>query len=175
MVNTTPLRILILGGGDGLAARNALQLPGVEGVVNVEYDPAMVHFARKHPIMRLINLGSFNNPRVLVKVQDARRFVRRPSRKKFNLAILDFPDPTDEFTDLYSQEFYEALVRNHMDPRGFVISAQASDAGGEAERLVGEGLEGATGARPKVIRFKGTWMHNGSIIVVRGGADGKPR
>src|SRR5260370_26233842 len=38
--------VLVLGGGDGLAARELLRQPGVDKIVQVELDPAVIELAR---------------------------------------------------------------------------------------------------------------------------------
>ncbi len=41
-----PRRVLVLGGGDGLAVREILKYPQVESVTLVDLDPEMTHFSR---------------------------------------------------------------------------------------------------------------------------------
>src|SRR3990172_1527237 len=58
-----PVSALILGGGDGLAARNLLELSNVKKVKMIELDPGMIEFASTHPEMRRLNRNAFHNPR----------------------------------------------------------------------------------------------------------------
>ena len=74
--------VLVLGGGDGLAARELLRTPGVDNIVQVELDPAVIELARS--TMRSANGGSLDNPRVHIVTGDAMNWlrdtqVRRPS------------------------------------------------------------------------------------------------
>lgn len=57
-------RVLILGGGDGLALREVLKYPDVEDVTLVDLDPGMIELARTNPIMRELNGNAFGDARV---------------------------------------------------------------------------------------------------------------
>lgn len=58
-------RVLILGGGDGLALREVLKYDTVAEVTLVDIDPGMIDFARDHDIMAELNAGAFGDSRVL--------------------------------------------------------------------------------------------------------------
>lgn len=60
------VKVLVLGGGDGLALREILKYRNVERVVLVDLDPAMTKFAATHPTMSVLNRGSFRDARVAV-------------------------------------------------------------------------------------------------------------
>lgn len=64
-------RILILGGGDGLALRDILRHGGVEHVTLVDLDPDMVEIARDNPYLSALNEGSFEDARVVAVENDA--------------------------------------------------------------------------------------------------------
>ncbi len=59
-----PRRVLVLGGGDGLAVREVLRWPGVEQVLLVDLDPAVTALAREYPPLVALNGGALNDPRV---------------------------------------------------------------------------------------------------------------
>ena len=63
-------RVLILGGGDGLALREVLHYPDVRQVTLVDIDPAVVRLASQHPEMIEINEASFHDARVRVLESD---------------------------------------------------------------------------------------------------------
>ena len=112
-------RVLVLGGGDGLALREVLRYPGVRSVVEVELDGAVVELART----RLANLngGSLDDPRVQVVIADAFRWLRETDAGRFDAVIVDMPDPDATATaKLYSTEFY-ALVRRVLAPGGRAV------------------------------------------------------
>lgn len=56
--------ILLLGGGDGLAARELLKYPEVKSITLVDIDPEMTNLASQQPEMVAQNRGSLLNSRV---------------------------------------------------------------------------------------------------------------
>ncbi|MFZ1177270.1 MAG: polyamine aminopropyltransferase [Mycobacterium sp.] len=114
--------VLVLGGGDGLAARELLRQPGVGKIVQVELDPAVIELARA--TMHEANGGSLDNPRVKVVIDDAMGWLRgahvSPS-DGFDAVIVDLPDPdTPVLGRLYSTEFY-TLVAHVLAPDGLMV------------------------------------------------------
>lgn len=59
-------RILILGGGDGLALREVLKYDQVEQVMLIDIDPQMTELARMNPYLKSLNEGSLDNAKVTV-------------------------------------------------------------------------------------------------------------
>ena len=57
-------RILVLGGGDGLAVREILKYPDVEEIVLVDLDPEMTQLAMQQPDFVRVNQGSLTAPPV---------------------------------------------------------------------------------------------------------------
>ena len=111
--------VLVLGGGDGLAARELLRQPGISKIVQVELDPAVIEIART--TLREANGGSLDNPRVTVLTEDAMKWLRGPGVSKFDAIIVDLPDPdTPVLGRLYSAEFY-GLVAGALAPQGLVV------------------------------------------------------
>lgn len=109
--------VLVLGGGDGLAARELLRQNGIQQIVQVELDPAVIELART--TLRAANAGSLDDPRVRVVIDDAMRWLRTASGR-FDAVIVDLPDPdTPVLGRLYSTEFYE-LVSRALAPGGLM-------------------------------------------------------
>lgn len=73
-------RVLILGGGDGLALREVLRHPGVGSVTVVELDPAVVRLARTDPGLAGLNEYAFRDRRVGVVHADAFDWLRCAAR-----------------------------------------------------------------------------------------------
>jgi spermidine synthase len=117
-----PERVLVLGGGDGLAAREALRHPSVREVVQVELDPAVLELARTR--LADLNGHALADPRVQVVTADAFTWLREPAARDFDAVVVDMPDPdTPALGRLYSTEFY-GLVRAALAPGG-LVSVQA--------------------------------------------------
>lgn len=115
--------VLILGGGDGLALREVLRYPDVSQVTLVELDPAVISLARGDPRLVAANKGAFDDPRVLVRTEDAFTWLRGLT-ERFDVVLVDMPDPDSTATaKLYSVEFY-GLVAQAMSP-GARIAVQA--------------------------------------------------
>ncbi len=57
-------RVLMLGGGDGLALREVLKQSTVREVTLVDIDPEMIELARSHPTLSELNAGAFEDARV---------------------------------------------------------------------------------------------------------------
>jgi spermidine synthase len=116
--------VLVLGGGDGLAARELLRQPGIQKIVQVELDPAVVELACT--TMRSANGGALDNPRVNVVTDDAMTWLRGPHAGVFDAVIVDLPDPdTPVLGRLYSTEFY-ALVSRVLAPGGLMVVQSGS-------------------------------------------------
>lgn len=119
-----PERVLILGGGDGLAAREVLRHPGVREIVQVELDPAVLDLANTR--LRGLNQGALEDDRVTVVVADAFRWLREASGGRFDAVIVDLPDPdTPTLGRLYSTEFY-GLASTALHPGGLMVVQSGS-------------------------------------------------
>jgi len=67
MLHPGAKRVLVLGGGDGLAVREVLKYPSVKQITLVDIDPQMTELARHQPEFLRMNHGSLNDPRVRQK------------------------------------------------------------------------------------------------------------
>ncbi|MEU6094510.1 polyamine aminopropyltransferase [Streptomyces sp. NPDC047079] len=113
-------RVLVLGGGDGLAAREVLSRPGVRRVDVVDPDPGVVLLARRDRALSALNGHAFADPRVRVRTGDAFCWLRH-TRQTYDVLIADLPDPgIAASTKLYSQEFY-GLARRVLAPGGRLV------------------------------------------------------
>jgi spermidine synthase len=110
-----PKRILILGGGDGLAAREVLKYPGIEHITLVDLDPKMTGLSEAFPPLAELNHRAFRDPRMTVVNADAYVWLER-GHDRFDAAIVDFPDPNSfALGKLYTTRFYR-LLRNRLTP-----------------------------------------------------------
>jgi spermidine synthase len=102
-------RVLILGGGDGLAAREVLSYPDVRSVTLVERDPEVIRLARTDPALAALNGGVHRDPRLRFVQGDVFQWLRDAplADPPYDVVISDLPDPgITAATKLYSQEFY---------------------------------------------------------------------
>lgn len=120
-----PERILIIGGGDGLALREIWKHKGVKSVVMVDLDPVMTKLARDHAIFRSINKDSMHDPRLTVINQDAGSFIKDDTGL-YDVIIVDLPDPDSvDLSHLYSLGFYRRL-KAHLSLGGTMITQAGS-------------------------------------------------
>jgi len=117
-------KVLILGGGDGLAARELLKYSDVKKIIIVDLDKKITDIARTNRLLTDLNNNSLLDPRVEVINEDAFTFLAE-SMKAFDLIIADLPDPNDvSLSKLYSREFYKLILRN-LGPGG-IFSGQST-------------------------------------------------
>jgi len=120
-----PKNVLILGGGDGAAAREILKYDDVERITLVDLDPAVTNLAKNHPVMVNINQGALSHPKVKVINQDGFTFLEERTNL-YDIIIADFPDPrTVDLGRLYSKEFYW-LCRKALKNDGLLITQAGS-------------------------------------------------
>jgi spermidine synthase len=114
-------RVLILGGGDGLAAREVLRHRGVRSVTVVELDPGVVRLARTDPGLAALNAHAYDDPRVRVVSADAFSWLRGSSLGAYDVIVSDLPDPVfTASSKLYSLEFY-GLARGALADGGRLV------------------------------------------------------
>lgn len=118
-------RVLVLGGGDGLAVREVLRYPGIEHVTLVDLDPEMTSLFRNRSSLAELNNRSLLDKRVHVINADA--FVWLDSNNEmFDFVIVDFPDPSSfGIGKLYTTAFYRVLGR-HLAASGLLVVQSTS-------------------------------------------------
>lgn len=120
-----PRRVLVLGGGDGLAVREILKYPSVESVTLVDLDAEMTGLFSHHEALTALNRGSLASPKVRVVNGDAFLWLRE-NKNKFDFIAVDFPDPSNfSIGKLYTNTFYR-LVREALEDRGVLVIQSTS-------------------------------------------------
>lgn len=121
LLNGGAKSVLILGGADGGAAREALRWNCVERVVVVDIDADVVEGCRLH--LSSIADGAFEDPRCQLIIGDALDFIDE-STELFDVIVSDLTDPVedDPILALFSIEHFQR-VSKRLSPNG-VISLQ---------------------------------------------------
>lgn len=120
-----PRRVLVLGGGDGLAVREILKYPQIESITLVDLDPEMTRLFSTHPMLTRLNDKSLLNPRVHVINADAFPWLDS-NTDDFDFIVVDFPDPDNySLGKLYTTAFYRAAAR-HLSVQGFMVVQSTS-------------------------------------------------
>lgn len=120
-----PKNVLILGGGDGLAAREILKYASVESVQLVDLDPAMTKLFSTQKLLTEINHNALNNKKLKIKNADAFMWLKE-NKKRYDCIIIDFPDPSGfSVGKLYTTAFYR-LLRSAMTPEAVAVIQSTS-------------------------------------------------
>ncbi|EMK23559.1 putative spermidine synthase [Leptospira kirschneri serovar Bulgarica str. Nikolaevo] len=111
LAHPAPKKVLVLGGGDGLAVREILKHKNVESVILVDLDSAVTNLFTEHGILKELNEESLKNPKVTVINTDAFVWLEE-SDQTFDVVLIDFPDPSNfSLGKLYTTTFFHTLKR----------------------------------------------------------------
>lgn len=116
-----PKRVLVLGGGDGLAVREILKYPSIENVTLVDLDPMMTQVSKTVVALGELNKNSLEDKRVSIINNDAFVWLDNSETEPFDIAIIDFPDPNNfALGKLYTTRFYN-LLKQKLKPDASVV------------------------------------------------------
>lgn len=176
-------RVLILGGGDGLAAREALRFAEVREVVVVDLGRGVIDLCRTHPALRELNRGSLDDPRVRVEVADAFAWLEAATGT-FDLIINDIDvlsTPQAPGAGLAAMQALVRRQREHVRDGGWRALYAPLDAEaaaflgcppGEVAAALDNTFAPALGAR---MRTRLSTRHMGPHLYLHGGRDPVPR
>ena len=94
--------VLVIGGGDGGVVRELIKYEDIRHIDVVEMDPLLVEVCRKY-IPQIA--CSLNDERVEIFHEDGLRFIRSQT-DKYDLIIIDSPNPFGPGEGLFTKEFY---------------------------------------------------------------------
>jgi len=118
-------RILVLGGGDGLAVREILRYPSVRTIDLVDLDPLVTEIFRQRASLTSLNRNSLHDDRVTVHNADAFTWLREHP-DQYDFIVVDFPDPSNfSIGKLYSERFYR-ILKPHLAPGGRLVVQSTS-------------------------------------------------
>lgn len=122
--------VLILGGGDGLAARTIFERRPDARVMVAELDPYMISTAQTYKPIVDLNRGALS--RTINVIDDARNTIRRIPDRSVDAVLCDFPDNCVDTMSLYGPLMYSEIFRV-LKPGGAVSSYP----GGSSEEMRG--------------------------------------
>ena len=180
-LNPEAKKVLVLGGGDGLALRELRKYQHIDSITLVDLDPRMVALASTNPYLVTLNKGAFEDARLKVQSPagltdtnimpvvldtdssfldensdqswvasitvyniDADLFINKIGSHKWDVVIIDFPDPGSvELSKLYSKQFYLKLAR-HLNKEAIIaIQSTSPYHSKEAYLTIGKTLNAA--------------------------------
>jgi spermidine synthase len=115
-VDGAPARALVIGGGEGATVREVLRCPTITQVVMVDIDDEVVALCKEH--LPEMHRGAFDDPRTVVRHEDARAYLERTD-DRFDLIVIDLVEPLEQGPAclLFTKEFY-TVVRDRLTPGG---------------------------------------------------------
>lgn len=116
--------VLVIGGGDGETAREALRHPEVERVVMCEIDRAVVEACAEH----LPEIGAWDDPRLELVFADAVEYVKDLAPGSFDAVLLDGSDPVGPSEGLFDAAFYASVRRALRRDGVFALQSESPTA-----------------------------------------------
>jgi spermidine synthase len=116
-------RVLVLGGGDGLAARNILRFPSVAEVTLVELDADVLRLWRTHPELSRMNDGALRDRRLRVVVDDAFAWLQR-ARALYDVIVNDVETVFTRRHDLTAAKQFAFFtdISRRLSPGGVAVA-----------------------------------------------------
>lgn len=116
-------KVLILGGGDGMAVRELLKYEGTQ-ITLVDLDPEMIRICSENKIIAGLNENSLKSDRLKIINDDAYCFLEE-NEEDYDVIIVDLPDPNNEsLNKLYTNVFYR-LCQNSLTGDG-ILAVQST-------------------------------------------------
>jgi len=120
-----PRRVLVLGGGDGLALREILKYSTVESITLVDLDPEVTSLFSRTRFLAALNGNSLQSPKVHVINADAFVWLQT-DHGTYDAIVVDFPDPSNySIGKLFSLTFYRRLSAA-LAPGGWAVIQSTS-------------------------------------------------
>ncbi len=121
-----PQTVLVIGGGEGATLREVLRHESVKQVVMVDIDEQVVNLCREH--LGIMHQGSFDDSRVQLVFDDARKFLERSRDNEYDVIIMDSTDPLEEGPAylLFTVEFYSIVARKLSDQGVMVVQSNSA-------------------------------------------------
>jgi len=155
--NPTSRRFLILGGGDGLVARNIFKLQPNAIISLIDIDDEVVELCKTNE--RIVKMNENSLDKCFILNEDALKWVPI-CEATYDMIILDFPDPnSDELKQLYTKSFIHNIIEL-LNDKG-VISIQTHD---DISNTVYKIVKEVTN-KCEVVSYKMPFLSGGVIVI----------
>ena len=112
--------VLIIGGGDGGAARECLKYEDLRNLDLVEIDQLVIELSQKY--LSKIGGNCWKDPRLNIKIEDGISWVLKSKDDFYDVIIIDSSDPKGHAKGLFNKNFFQDCHRV-LKPNG-VFAAQ---------------------------------------------------
>jgi predicted membrane-bound spermidine synthase len=139
-----PADVLVLGGGDGLVARDLLRRSSIRRIVIVDWDPVVPRLFRSLAHLTALNMRALHDPRVQVIRQDVRAGLPFESRA-FDAIIGDLSDPRPNSDGGFplSERALFVEARRVLRDDGLLVTHASSADNSETEIAIRRAMESA--------------------------------
>ena len=118
-------RILVLGGENGIIAKELLKYAEVTSIDYLPIDSTLFRIASENHHFTALNEGALKSPKVQAINESIFDFLHR-NPNRFDLIFIDIPDPVDiELNQYYTREFYQ-LCHAALTNKGMLITQAGS-------------------------------------------------
>ena len=121
-----PARVLVVSLGDGMAEREVLRYPEVESVTAVVFSSEVAELSRTLPWLRERSESSLLSERVRLVVEEPSAWLEQ-TQARFNVVVLDAPDPEGYLEGKYYTRHFYRLMRDRLASNGILV-VQATSA-----------------------------------------------
>lgn len=119
----SPKKILVVGGGDGGAAREAVRHDAVESVELVEIDGMVVEVSKQY-LPEISSAMLAEHPKLRIDIGDGIARVQA-AKECYDIIIVDCSDPIGPGVGLFAREFYQN-VNKALKPDGMFVQQTES-------------------------------------------------
>jgi len=134
-----PQKVLIIGGGDGGALREAVRHPLVKEATLVEIDGKVIEASKEFfPDLAC----AFDDPKAEVVVDDGIAYVAK-HKGEFDVIMVDSTEPVGPAVELFSASFYQQCFEALKDDGMLVVQSESPFLNADVIKMAYEGIMGS--------------------------------
>eukprot|EP00605_Chrysophyceae_sp_TOSAG23-4_P001621 GSChrysophyteH1.ASY1.ANO1.1781.1 assembled CDS len=116
----TPVRVAIIGGGDGGVLREVVKYDHLEHCNLIDIDQRVIDLSKE--FLPSISDGAFDHPKATILCQDGAAWFKEQEPASLDIVLIDSSDDDDDGTNssLFTTEFYADMAKA-LKPEGIVV------------------------------------------------------